>query len=280
MIPPNLPKRDLILYNFKPVKTIDSECKTHDVKYLAKVYRHGGVDTVSICPECSKEDVARIDRIEREQARTARAEVKQQNNVIAMRGSAIPEKYLGRTLDNYRAETDGQKKALKAAREFADNFSEYCSYGGSLVFIGSPGTGKTHLSCAIAGQLLADNRTAAFVKVSEMIRAIRRTYKTDDDEQDVIDKYSSVGLLVIDEIGLQRGSEDELRYTTEIIDNRVNGWRPTILITNLSVDKMKELLGVRTWDRLTEGQSKIVKFGWESYRKHVKNDSDLPRGAA
>lgn len=264
---------------FNPTDSYKTTCKKHDIEYTAYVRMFRGMECISQCPACHLETVKEIGQ---EAVREQRIIAKSNCEKLALRGCFVPEKYLTRELSNYRPQGAEQEKALAACTEFAENFSEYRSSGGSLIFIGSPGTGKTHLSCAIANHVMRNGYTAAFVKVSEMIRAIRKTYRRDsqDDEQQVIDRYSQVDFLVLDEVGLQRGTDDEQNYITEIIDNRVNAWRPTILITNLSSDEMKELLGVRAWDRLLEGRSKMIKFEWGSYRPSVKNDSHLPKGAA
>jgi len=57
----------------------------------------------------------------------------------------------------------------------------------------------------------------------------------------------------------------------EILDLRYEAMRPVILTTNITdLKSLEKLLGERIIDRLFEGESKIVVFEWESYRRFQK----------
>ena len=266
-----------------PIRVIDAECQKHALKYKANVYFLFQMESVQPCPKCHFENIKAMERKSQvaqfeivQAAKRERANTEMKDRQLK---TCIPEKYQTRNFANYRVGTEGQKKALQKSIEFANNFKDYRVSGGSLIFTGLPGTGKTHLSCAIANQIIQHEFTAVFITVSEMIRAIRATYGTKDSEQDAIDRFANVDLLIMDEVGQQRGTRDEVNLVSEVVNKRVNAWRPNIVISNLDDSGMRGVLGERVWDRLSEGRSKLVDFNWESYRKHVKNDSDLPRGS-
>lgn len=80
---------------------------------------------------------------------------------------------------------------------------------------------------------------------------------------------SSIDLLVIDEVGVQRGSDDEKATLTDVINQRYRDMRPTILLTNLPGNDLKELLGPRVMSRLTE-KATFVSFKWDDWRKRVQ----------
>ncbi|MNJ56206.1 DNA replication protein DnaC [compost metagenome] len=73
-------------------------------------------------------------------------------------------------------------------------------------------------------------------------------------------------LLVIDEIGCQKGSEYELGLLHNIIDRRYQAVLPTVLISNLDPDGLKAYIGDRALDRLRQNGGKVVGFTWSSMR--------------
>ncbi len=73
-------------------------------------------------------------------------------------------------------------------------------------------------------------------------------------------------LLIIDEVGSQFGSDTEKLFIFEIIDGRYQEMKPTILISNLDINGIKESIGERCVDRLREGGGSMIAFNWESSR--------------
>lgn len=218
----------------------------------------------SRCPACAAEQRAREDaRKEAEQAE------ERNRRVVSLFGrSGIPARFANRTFAGYEAKHPGQRMALNVCRAFADGWAEKRAAGTSLVLTGSPGTGKTHLACAIGGHVIREHLGGAlFVTVSMMLRAIKETYRKDSprSEQDVIDELVAQDLLIVDEIGVQVGSEHEKLLMFEVLNGRYQDMRPTILISNLSAEDLEAYLGHRVMDRYRECGA-VLAFDWESHR--------------
>lgn len=64
--------------------------------------------------------------------------------------------------------------------------------------------------------------------------------------------YIAPNLLVIDEIGVQFGSEAEKIILFEIINERYEAMKPTILISNLSQQELGAYVSERIVDRMRE----------------------------
>jgi DNA replication protein DnaC len=90
--------------------------------------------------------------------------------------------------------------------------------------------------------------------------------------------FAQVDLLILDEVGVQFGTEFEKVIITDIINRRYSDMRPTIIMSNLTSDELSEYLGARVVDRMYEGGGGVLAFDWESYRSKVAKDRDLPRG--
>jgi DNA replication protein DnaC len=183
--------------------------------------------------------------------------------------AAIPDKFHDRTFDTYVATNSGQEKALASAKRYAANFDEALLHGTSLIFCGTIGTGKTHLAVAIAHEVMARGRQAVFVKTMRAIDAVKETYDRGSarTKAQVIRDFIEPDLLILDEAGMQRGTNEEKGILFEIIDGRYELSRPTILTTNLALPALEEMIGERVLDRLREGNGRQVVFEWESHRK-------------
>ena len=183
--------------------------------------------------------------------------------------SGIPRLFReGRRLKDYAADNCGQKKALRMASEYAIRFEHALDTGRNLLFIGSPGCGKTHLACAIGLEVLDMGGTVRYTTVGDMNRRITDTWRNRDgeSESEVLDDFSSCTLLIVDEAGVQSGSEVDIRNITSVIDGRYRDQLPTILVSNLMIDRLTPLVGDRVIDRLRDNGSQLIAFNWASYR--------------
>ncbi|WNB74558.1 ATP-binding protein [Methylomonas koyamae] len=249
-------------------------CPTHG-EYIQKSHEvlEGRVFKTN-CPSCSKEKKEAKDKVEQlEQQRKKSEKIKR-----LIGDAGIPKRFLGRSFDNYRAETNDQQKALKVANYFAANFDQFLSTGASLIFCGKPGTGKTHLASAIANSVCEQGRSALFLSVLKATRLVKESWRKDADarENDVYKTLISPDLLVLDEVGVQFGSEAEKLIIFEILNGRYEEMRPCILISNLLPSELSIFLGERVIDRMKEGGGSLITFAWGSYRPNVISDKALP----
>lgn len=170
------------------------------------------------------------------------------------------------TFKNYEVKCDGQRHALSMAKSYAMNFGIGFT---SFVFSGNPGTGKNHLAAAIGNYLLNQDRTVLVVTVSDLMLRVRECYDGGKSEAALLDDLSRVDLLVLDEVGIQKGSQHEKVLLNQIVDRRLAAMKPIGVLTNLNYDELAATLGERVVDRLKMDKGMWVNFAWESYRNKV-----------
>lgn len=238
-----------------------THCEKHGIELTFSTYNtpFGEHKSPPMCSMCQKEDME-------EQEKRKIRDI--QNHINTRLSNAmIAPRFKEKTFENYNPENDGQKKAIEVCNWFIEHWNR--SVG--LILIGGPGTGKNHLASALVKKFVAEkDKTALITEAIKIIRTIKESWKVSDKtETQVIKGFIEPDLLVIDELGVQFGSETERMYLTEIINDRYNYMKPTILIGNLSVDEIKKIVGERAFDRFREG-GKIVIFDWQSHRAKVQ----------
>lgn len=245
-----------------PVKDVSKYCDKHG-PYVGKIYINKllGTEIISACPKCDQEEEEK----ERQEEERIRKEQQRKQYEKKMTEAGIPYRYWEKKFDTYQAKVDSQRKALDKAIQYAENQNNVLKNGISMILYGKPGTGKTHLAISILHRWETSKK---YINARALTRAIRATYgdKTIS-EQDVIDKYSAYGLLVIDEIGKQFMTDNERFAMFDIINERYNNVKPTILVTNLALRDLQDFLGEDTVDRFRERGGEAIKFAWESARR-------------
>lgn len=240
----------------------DDRCEKHGEFQSSGVKLGSRVIHWSICPEC-----ARLKKIEDDAAKAKiEAEERQRRIELRLNQSGIPLRYRAKDFASFVADTDEKEKALSIAMEFAQNFDAHREKGTVAVFSGLPGTGKSHLAIAIAQQIMA-RHTALYTSAIDAVRMIRDTWdrKSEQTETQVLKMLASIDLLILDEVGVQYGTEAEQVNLFDIIDKRYRDLMPTILLTNQNKTGLKQFLGDRSFDRLRE-DGIWVKFDWPSNR--------------
>ena len=183
--------------------------------------------------------------------------------------SAIPRRFINSNL--YGGCHDVQKAAYSVGRDFVDTFDESLRSGAGLMLFGGIGTGKTHLACAIANALLAEFKLVMYCTVIEAVMMVKQSWSGSSElsEYEVYQQFAVPELLILDEVGVQHGSDFEVMVITSIIDARSRRCLPTIAISNYSPEKVIEIIGDRAFDRLMGFGGKVIEMRGDSLRQKV-----------
>lgn len=182
--------------------------------------------------------------------------------------AGIPKRFLGCSFENYQP-CEKSNKNLRTMKAYHEKFHSIKENGTSAILCGLPGTGKTHLSCALSLALIKSGYYVKYTTSYKMLAHIKSTYgkSSVEHEDHVIKKYASCDLLIIDEVGVQFGTDAEKTLFYQIINGRYEDVLPTILISNEDESGVKAFIGERCFDRMKDGNGFVLSFDWESYRK-------------
>lgn len=192
-----------------------------------------------------------------------------------------PPEFHKTSFDTFDTSMSGRIEPLAKAREFvAQVNTRECGFA---LFVGPSGQGKTRLACNIIREL--HNSDALYVRQGEVTCTLRATYGRkevvltrrrseydypDEEPETPLGILQDVHFLALDEIGCTSLANDERLLLDELIKHRYEQRKPTILISNLPLDELKEFLGDALIDRIKEasgGGKFIVQFCGESYRR-------------
>lgn len=172
-----------------------------------------------------------------------KAEIQRKNEVInkLYNNSKMNIRLKSYSFNNYKV-TSENKKALNKAREYAENYIKKLEKG-SLFITGGVGTGKTHLAASIANELIRNEIPVVFGTLINLLNDIKDSYNSDGEKEGyIIERYSKVNMLIIDDLGKERPSEWTLEKLFTIINNRYENNLPVIITTNYNRDKLRERL--------------------------------------
>lgn len=111
----------------------------------------------------------------------------------------------------------------------------------NIVFIGNPGTGKTHLAIAIAYTVAIRRNSVYFIKFNKLINILKNAYNEGTFERKV-KQFFKYKLLIIDKVGFNEISPLEAKLFFQLIDLRYTK-RSTIFTSNITFDKWPTILG-------------------------------------
>lgn len=240
---------------------VQADCHTHGPYMARKEFAYenglGTFETTTPCPTCQKEDAER-------RRKERRKYVHQW-----YRNSGIPFRFQQKDFSHFDADTKEQENVLAIIERYAEHWPDMQAKGTSLVLCGKPGTGKTHLACALIHSVIYKHAdTALYRTASALVREVRNTWGngSKDSESEILGRFTSTRLLVIDEIGVQNGTESERNILFEVINGRYERLRPTVIIGNVPYPEMDRFVGDRVLDRLREGDGVVIPFTWDSHR--------------
>lgn len=227
-----------------------------------------GVESVVPCPDCRAQEQLRQ----------------------LLKRAAIPPRYFDRGFKEYDLLSRHQEKAHLRASRYVEEFPNVPR---GLLFAGTCGVGKTHLSVAILKTLIQEKMVAGtFVDEAELLRRLQYSYGpgSPETEREVMLPLSEIDLLVWDDLGTGRPTEWVRETIRTVINHRYTYKKHTILSTNWPLqpktrsssrsdqlntaikDTLEERIGRRLFSRIME-MCEVVQIEGPDYRTDIHKAS-------
>jgi len=166
------------------------------------------------------------------------------------------------SLDYYRGDDRrAMEKNVAALRDFAAHFEE--RRGENYLLIGATGLGKTHLSTAVAGAVIAAGGDVVYVTAHEVFSAYEKTRFGEGEGGE--DRFLSCDLLIVDDLGTELTNNFTLSCLYNLLNTRLNRRLSTILSTNLTPKELRARYADRITSRLF-GEYRPLLFGGSDVR--------------
>lgn len=190
-------------------------------------------------------------------------EVRRQNRIDRfLRESKLP---IEKTMDSF------ERKRLPRKLDMQLNVlleGSFLNRKENVLAFGNPGSGKTHLLCAIAHEILQQGRRVLFKSCNLLVQELLAA-KRDLRLPRVLKQFSKYELIVIDDIGYVQQSREEMEVLFTLLADRYE--RGSIMLTsNLPFSKWEQIFKdpmttAAAIDRLVH-HSVILELNLPSYR--------------
>ncbi len=136
---------------------------------------------------------------------------------------------------------------LKLCREYVNKFEPQKAE--NLLFMGSPGLGKTHLTLAIVSGVV-EKGFMAFYGPAENLFALVSSERFSGENKGSYEAMLNCDLLVIDDLGTELSTEFSRSVFYNLINSRLLCKKPTVINTNLTMKEIADRYGERIASRL------------------------------
>lgn len=158
-------------------------------------------------------------------------------------------------------------KHIRLARRYVEKWGEMKARNTGLILWGSVGTGKSFTAHCICNALIDKGVSVRLYSAAEIVNRLSDKDKRDE----TIQKVRTVPLLVIDDVGAERGTPFAREQLCRAIDERAESGLPLIVTTNYTIQEISngtEPEMQRIFDRLQAMCIPIAVIG-ESRRREL-----------
>ena len=150
------------------------------------------------------------------------------------------------------ADDDGANPKLSAVcKRYVDNWPQMYQNGMGILLYGGVGGGKTFLAGCTCNALLEQQVRICATSFPRVLNVLQTLM----DKQKSLDRLAQYQCVLLDDFGVERGTEYAQEQLFAVIDARYRAKRPTIITTNLSLHDLENpqnLSYSRIFDRLLE----------------------------
>ena len=161
---------------------------------------------------------------------------------------------------------NGRNPQTGIARRYAEHWEEMQAENIGCLFWGNVGNGKSYLAGCIANALMEKEIPVRMTNFALILNDLAASF---EGRNEYISRLCRYPLLILDDFGMERGTEYGLEQVFNVIDSRYRSGRPLIVTTNLTLEDLQhpeDTAHARIYDRLIEMCSP-VRFTGSNFRK-------------
>ena len=199
----------------------------------------------------------------REQAEVLREQSRHTEAVRSLKEQCFSE----RAMQEWNFQRDHEdSKNTETARFYVKHWEKMKRDNIGLLFWGAVGTGKSFLAGCIANALLEQEIPVRMTNFEEVLNDLSSNFS---EKNEYIKSLCRFPLLILDDFGMERGTEYGLEQIYAVIDGRYRSGKPLIVTTNLTLNELnnpRDTAHARIYDRLKE-MCVPLNFSGESRRR-------------
>ena len=169
------------------------------------------------------------------------------------------------------ANDNGKCPQMKHAWFYVENWPAMQEENIGYLLWGGVGTGKSYFAGCIANALMEQEVAVRMTNFALILNDLTASF---EGRNDYIARLCRAPLLILDDFGMERGTEYGLEQIYNVIDSRYRSRRPLIVTTNLSLQDLQhpqDTAHARIYDRLLE-MCAPIRFSGENFRRATAQD--------
>ena len=142
----------------------------------------------------------------------------------------VGRKFQEQNFENFNINLENEM-AVKVAKAYTNKSIEKMQ-NDRLIITGESGVGKTHLAASIANKLIENDKIVLMGRLTMLLDMIKETFRDNTkSENELIELYSNVDMIIIDDLGTEKISQWALEKMYIIIQSRNENGLPIIITT-------------------------------------------------
>ena len=191
----------------------------------------------------------RCRKMEREQQEVAIRQQKHNELVRRLKAGGFSDTAM---LDWNFENDDGRAPQMRYAHCYVERWQIMRAENLGLLLWGGVGTGKSFLAGCIANALMEQEVSVRMTNFARIMNELNNSFSG---RNVVVDRLCRYPLLIIDDFGMERGTEYALEQVYNIVDSRYRSQKPLIVTTNLPLNEIRhpqDTAHARIYDRILE----------------------------
>ena len=173
------------------------------------------------------------------------------------------------TMRDWTFENDnGRNPQAGIARRYVEHWEDMRTDNIGCLFWGGVGTGKSYLAGCIANALMEKEIPVHMTNFALILNDLAASF---ENRNEYISRLCRYPLLILDDFGMERGTEYGLEQVFNVIDSRYRSGKPLIVTTNLTLDDLRnpeDTAHSRIYDRLLS-MCVPVRFTGDNFRQET-----------